>query len=137
MTTTDVLETWASAGPVLEPYVTPIRDEVQYRAALELLAVLWSAVPDGADTPYGGLFDTLASRIETYEDEHYAVPDVPPHRLLAFAMEQKGVTQTEVGAATGISQSTLSKLVRGERALTVEQIRILARYFNLDVSAFF
>lgn len=135
--TTDVLKTWVAVKPTLEPYLTPIKDEPQYRAALELLEVLWDVIPEGAETPYDTLFNGLVDHIEAYETAHYPIPEASPDKLLAFLLEQKGVTQKAVEAATGIHQSNLSQIMNGKRKLTGEQIKSLAAYFNVEVSAFF
>lgn len=132
----DVLDAWKSAGPLLTPYISPIRTDEQLAAALELFAELWPEAAHDSSSLYAPLFNLLAERIEAYEDQVYPVPDAPPAQMLASAIEQKGVTQKDVGAATGVDQSNLSKILRGERGISAEQARRFAAYFSMDVSAF-
>ncbi|MBR3785316.1 MAG: helix-turn-helix transcriptional regulator [Firmicutes bacterium] len=47
--------------------------------------------------------------------------------------ERKGVTQIAMQIATGIDQSELSKMERGDRAPTLEQAIILSRFFETSI----
>ena len=58
--------------------------------------------------------------------------------MLRHLIEAKGVSQTEISAATGIADSTISEVLKGKRSLNRSHIGKLARYFNVspDVFAF-
>ena len=47
--------------------------------------------------------------------------------------EMKGVTQIAMHIETGIDQSEISKIERGDRAPTLEQAIILSRFFETSV----
>ena len=47
--------------------------------------------------------------------------------------KKKGVTQIAMQIETGIDQSEISKMERGERAPTLEQAIILSRFFETSV----
>ena len=47
--------------------------------------------------------------------------------------EKKGVTQIAMQIETGIDQSEISKIERGDRAPTLEQAIILSRFFETSV----
>ncbi len=52
---------------------------------------------------------------------------------LKLLREKKGVTQIAMQIETGIDQSELSKMERGDRAPTLEQAIILSRFFETSV----
>lgn len=47
--------------------------------------------------------------------------------------EKKGVTQISMQIETGIDQSEISKMERGERTPTLEQAIILSRFFETSI----
>jgi len=49
-------------------------------------------------------------------------------------MRQHEYTQTRLSELTGIHQSNLSKILKGERSLTVDQIRTLSSFFKVSAA---
>ena len=47
--------------------------------------------------------------------------------------KKKGITQIAMQIETGIDQSELSKMARGERAPTLEQAILLSRFFDTSI----
>lgn len=47
--------------------------------------------------------------------------------------EKKGITQIAMQIETGIDQSEISKIERGERAPTLEQAILLSRFFDTSI----
>lgn len=131
-----VLNQWERLDKIAHQYLVPIESEAGYRAALELLERVWEKVSENPDSPYGSLFILLTERINAYENRTRPIPDAPAHQVLAFLMEQRGLSQTVLATATGIHQSNLSQILRGKRKLTMEQIRILADFFKVERSVF-
>lgn len=131
MVVKEVLALWERLDEVAHPYLAPIETQVQYQAALEFLGVLWDKVNDDPASPYGTLLCILSDHISTYEAQHHAIPDAPPHRVLAYLMELKGITQKDLEGATGIYQSNVSQILKGRRKLTTEQVKTLATYFGV------
>lgn len=132
-----VLNKWEQLDKVAHDYLVPIQTESQYKAAMELLEVVWERVGENPQSPYGSLFTLLTERINAYENQTSPIPDAPAHQVLAFLMEQKGSSQSALADATGIYQSNLSQILRGKRKLTLEQIRTLADFFKVERSMFF
>jgi HTH-type transcriptional regulator/antitoxin HigA len=73
--------------------------------------------------------------VESYEDEHYAVPDSCPVEVLKFLMEQHGLTQSELPEVG--SQGVVSEILRGRRRLNARQIEALSHRFNISPAVFF
>jgi HTH-type transcriptional regulator/antitoxin HigA len=80
-----------------------------------------------------GLLEKL---IVGYDDEHYPIPDVPPHRMLRFLMERRGLKQADLVPVLG-SRAQVSDLVNGKRGISKNQIKKLAEYFKVSAELFF
>jgi HTH-type transcriptional regulator/antitoxin HigA len=131
-----VMDRWKALDEVAHPYLVPIETESQYLAAMELMDLLWDQVSSEADSPLDSLLTLLSERIAAYESSHFPIPQSPPHLVLAFLIEQRGLTQKQLEAATGIHQGNLSQILRGNRRLTASQISSLARYFGVNPGVF-
>ena len=83
--------------------------------------------------------DALASLLEklviAYDDEHYPLPDVPPHRMVRFLMEQRGLKQADLVPVLG-SRAQVSDLVNGKRGISKNQVKKLAEYFKVSPELF-
>lgn len=49
------------------------------------------------------------------------------------AIDASGLTRYQIAKDTGIAQSQLSRLVNGERGLSVEAIERIAHYLDLEI----
>ena len=112
-----------------------IRNEREYDAAVAQLNQLVDEIGDNPRNPRYRFIDTLSVLIETYDEEHYRIPDASPVDLIKFLMEQHGLSQGDVPEIG--SQGVVSEILRGKRELNVRQIQALSRRFHLPVGAFF
>ena len=80
--------------------------------------------------------DALSDLIATYEDEHTPIPDASESDVLRELMRSSGRKQTALSKAVGISQSTLSAILTGEREMTKSHMIALAKFFNVPPSVF-
>lgn len=88
---------------------------------------------------YAPLFDIVTRYMHEWELEHEPElknPDVPPHRMLAFLMEQQGVTQYQLQKEGVVNQGTLSKILKGERGISKALAKRLAEKFGVSVEVF-
>ena len=108
-----------------------IRNDDDLTAALRDIDTLWTAEPGSHD---GDKRDALIALVAAYEDKHYAIPKVSGLDVLKFCMEQNGKTQSDLANLLG-SRSRASELLSGRRALTLEQIRTLAREWRIPAAA--
>lgn len=77
----------------------------------------------------------VLEHIEAYEKRAYLTPKVKSSDVLSFLMEQHQLAQhnlPEIG-----SQSLISKILKGERQLTVQHIEKLSLKFNVLPAIFF
>lgn len=125
-----VVRDWKKIRPEAASFSLPIETKKQYEAALELLETYFH------DETLGPFLQVLAERVEAYETKHFPIPDASSGEVLAFLLEQRGLTQQEVEAGTRIHQSALSRFIRGEREPSLEQIKKLATFFEVDPAVF-
>ena len=87
-------------------------------------------------TPGESALEQLLVRlIQDYEDR-IDLPELPPHKLVAFLMEHRGLLQTDLVPVFG-SRSVVSEVLAGKRDLSKAHIRGLAEFFSLSPAAFF
>lgn len=114
--------------------LTAIRDEAHLVAAQELMNELMDQSLDAGGEAY---LATLAELTGVYEDKHYPVErDAPASDVLAYFMADRRLTQVELAAETGISQSTISAVLNGTRLPTRDVASKLATFFGLQSSMF-
>ena len=66
--------------------------------------------------------------IEAYDRVTVKWPQGTPVDTLRFLMEARGMTATDLSRLLGTDRSLGPKILRGERRLTVDHVRILAWY---------
>ena len=80
--------------------------------------------------------DVLSDLIEKYEDENHRIQIVAGPRLLAFLLEENGISQAQLARETGIAKSTISAVLKGRRAFSLSHIEALCCRFKLEPGAF-
>ena len=111
--------------------VPVIRNENDLTAVLRDIDTLWQAEPGSEDADK---LDALTCLVSAYEDRHYVLPKVSGLDVLKFCMEQNNRTQTDLARLLG-SRSRASEILSGRRALTLEQIRTLAKEWHIPAAA--
>ena len=81
------------------------------------------------------LAELLQRLIQAYDDEHYSMPEVPPHEMVKYLMEQRGLKQADLVPVLG-SRAQVSDLVNGKRGISKAQIKKLAEYFGVSAELF-
>lgn len=56
---------------------------------------------------------------------------------LKLYRERLDISRSELGRRTGLSRSIISRWERGERSPKIEQLDVLARFFNVDITDLF
>ncbi len=81
--------------------------------------------------------DAVSQYVEIYEDLH--CPKLESKSgldNLRYLMEENGITQTGLAEILGKDKSLVSKILKGERELTVGHLRSLARRFKVSPELF-
>jgi HTH-type transcriptional regulator/antitoxin HigA len=113
--------------------LTHIRDRGHLTEALAVIDRLLARDRDRGAQEY---LDVLSDLVERYEDEHEPIPDASEEEVLRELIRSSGRSQTKLAREVGISQSTLSAVLNGDRGLTKEQVVTLARFFNISPEVF-
>ncbi len=81
------------------------------------------------------LLELLAVLIESYEDEHYPMPEMSPNEFLKSLMEEREVKQSDLLSVFG-SSGVASEVVNGKRSISKAQAKKLAEFFKVSVELF-
>jgi HTH-type transcriptional regulator/antitoxin HigA len=112
----------------------PLRSERELAKATAIAGRL--AVSPRLSRDEQDYLDVLAGLIERYEDEHHQIEATSGAELLAFLLEENGLSQAQLARETGIAKSTLSAVLQGRRRLSLAHVTALGRRFKLEPSAF-
>ncbi len=111
--------------------IHPIRTEADYEAALARIEALFEAP---ADSPEADELDILATLVEAYEEQHYAIPASDPIEAVLYFMESRGLTRQDLEPYIGDSARVADVLNR-QRPLTLRMIRRLHTELGIPADA--
>ncbi len=116
--------------------IKSIRDDAEYDAAVKIAGAL--AVYDCLNEDQERYLDTISTLIEAYEDHHlpFDWPEMSSIDILKGLLEENGMTIAEFARLIGVHRSLGTRLLNGERNLTVSHIRILADRFKVSPELF-
>ncbi|WZO97041.1 helix-turn-helix domain-containing protein [Isosphaeraceae bacterium EP7] len=106
-----------------------IRDAAHLAAALGVVDGLLCCELDEGGREYLG---ALTDLIEVYENATIPSPTAAVHEVIRALVEGSDRSQAELADELDISQSTISALVRGQRAPTSEHIAVLSKRFGVS-----
>ena len=130
-----IIENKIYADLVLRVLPTAIQSEKEYEIMLANIDELMSKGEDKLSLEEERLLETLAILVESYEDEHYPMPEVAPNEMLKYLMEEKGLKQKDlihIFGSSGIS----SEVVNGKRSISKNQAKALAEFFKVSIELF-
>ncbi|HOB73496.1 MAG TPA: helix-turn-helix domain-containing protein [Phycisphaerae bacterium] len=112
-----------------------IHDEADYENAKVVADAL--VILDHPTEGQERYLETLLALMEAYEREHHAIDtsSVKPLDVLKSLMQEHGMNGSDLGRLLGTRQVG-GAILRGERELSKEHIRILARHFNVSPALF-
>ncbi len=118
----------------IAPYLT-ITNEQEYDEAVERLNFLLEQVGDDESHPLYSLLDTLGILIESYDNEHFPLPNCRGIDALIYLMEEHSLSQSDLPEIG--SQGVVSEILNDKRKLNVRQIQMLAERFHVSPAIFF
>ena len=81
------------------------------------------------------LLELLVDLVHDFEEKHYPIPQSPPHKMVAFLLEQRGLKPRDLWPVLG-SKGRVSEILSGRRAISKEQAKKLAGFFHVGVELF-
>lgn len=137
MTASTVVSAWeifqTTTGGVKRPFT-----EADYLATKDIADYLTSHYDCNAE-PYDSLFGLIATYMHEWElvnEPELKNPVATPHEMLAYLMEQRGVTQYRLAKDGVVSQGTLNAILKGRRGISKAVAKKLAVYFGVSVELF-
>lgn len=111
-------------------------DEELERLTEEIDRLMTKGIRQGELSPEEEqLLELLSVLVESYEDEHYPMPEASPNEVLKFFMEDRELKQKDlvhIFGSTGIT----SEVVNGKRSISKAQAKKLAEFFKVSVELF-
>jgi HTH-type transcriptional regulator/antitoxin HigA len=114
-------------------FTTPhvLRNAREYKAAVAEIDRLIGAGVDERPRSSEERLEFLSLLVEAYEEEHYPRDESgTPQSAVAFMLEQKGMTRTDLVPLMG-GKARVSEFFSGKRRLSVEQIRALRDHLGI------
>ena len=117
------------------PYAHVPRNEAEYEKLLIFVDELMDWTRHHKDDRATSLLSLIASNIEAYENKRYLSRKVSPIETLRLLMDEHDLGQDDLPEIG--SQSLVSKILNGERQLTLEHIHSLSKRFGVSPAVFF
>jgi HTH-type transcriptional regulator/antitoxin HigA len=112
-----------------------IRNEVENERALAVVESLMAKGEDHRTAEEDALLELLADLIHSYEESTYPIPHSAPHEMVAFLLDQRGLTAQDLVPVVG-SRSRVSEILAAKRSISKEQAKKLAAFFKVGLEAF-
>ncbi|MDD3055551.1 MAG: DNA-binding protein [Aliarcobacter sp.] len=113
--------------------IKPIRTEDDYETTLQRIDILMDVEPD---TEEFDELEILVTLVESYEEKHYFIDAPDPISAIKFRMEQEDLKQKDLIPIIGDS-AVVSKILNGQRKLTVEMIKNLHDQLKIPFESLF
>lgn len=112
-----------------------IRTEAEYDRIAEIVTRLALKGEDHLTPEEDALLELLTVLIERYDDEHYQIPDAPPHAVIRMLMNDRGLRHKDLLPALG-SRGVTSDVINGKRKPSMTQVKALAEFFKVSPEVF-
>lgn len=81
-------------------------------------------------------FDLFCRLIEDYEKEHLPAPKATGVEMLQHLLDAQGMSAADLARLLGVHRTLGAMILRGERKLTLNHVRTLARNFGVSADLF-
>jgi len=112
-----------------------IKSEEENERALAIVESLMKKGEGNMTPEEDALLELLTDLIHDFEEKAYPIPKSAPHEMVAFLLEERGLTAKDLWPVVG-SKSRVSEILAGKRAVTKEQAKKLAEFFHVGVDLF-
>lgn len=111
--------------------IKPIRDEADYKMAMDRIEALLDAEPG---SPKGDELDVLSLLADEYEQKTFAIAEPDPVEFIKNVMEFRGTGQGELAAILD-SRPRASEILNRRRPLTLGNIRKITAAWHVPADA--
>jgi len=110
-----------------------IADDREFdRMAKKLEDLAFRDKPTAEET---ALVELLATLIQAYDERHHPLPQLPPHKMISFLMNQRHLRQADMLPVFG-SRGAASDVLSGKREPSKAHIRRLSQFFQAPADLF-
>ena len=134
-TSTIDLDTKRYGRLLAKAHPTVIKSEDENDRMLGIIEGLMAKGEENLTAEEDALLELLVDLVHDFEEKHYPLPPSPPHRMVAFLLEQRGLKPSALWPVLG-SKSGVSDLLTGKRAISKDQAKKLAAFFHVGVELF-
>ena len=111
----------------------PIHDKVEFQNVIEITDAMAGHMMTADQEDY---FDLLSRLIEDYEKERVEAPKVTVLEALQHLLDARGMNAADLARLLGVHRTLGAMILRGERKLTLNHVRTLARHFGVSADVF-
>ena len=129
----DLPTDYASLCSLLVP--RPIHDRVGYENASEIIEAM-AGFEDSFNDDQNDYFTVIADFVAAYEDSQRRWRDSSPLAMLKYLLKENKLGAADLSRLLGSDRTLGSKILRGERNLTVPHLRILSKRFKVSPALF-
>lgn len=134
-TTTIDLDTRRYGRLLARALPTVIKSEDENNRMLAIIEDLMAKGEDNLTPEEDALLELLVDLVHDFEEKHYPLPPSPPHKMVAFLLEQRGLKPSDLWPVLG-SKGRVSEILSGKRAISKDQAKRLAAFFHVGVALF-
>jgi len=111
----------------------PIHDKVEFQNVTEITDAMagHELTPDQED-----YFDLLCRLIEDYEEDRVQAPVTTALEALQHLVNAHSLNAADLARLLGVHRTLGAMILRGERKLTLNHVRTLARHFGVSADVF-
>jgi len=113
----------------------PLHDKAEYEAARRAIEPL-VGFEDRLNPDQLDYLEAVSCFIEAFDRTTVKWPKGKAVDTLRFLLEQQGLTAADLSRLLGVDRSLGPKILRGDRRLTLEHVRTLARHFAVEPGLF-
>lgn len=113
----------------------PIHDKVSLENTTEILDVMAGHESDFSKDQHD-YFEVLCELVDAYESQTFKEPKLSSIALLKYLLEEQGMNASDLSRLLKVDRTLGPKILRGDRRLTVEHVRILSQHFKLSADVF-
>jgi len=135
--------TWKSITEVPKTYEAlsrfhlprPIHDKIELENTTEIVDFLAGHKLNADQEDY---LDLLSDLVAEYEEEHspLKIRKMSGVAILAYLLEEQGLNASDLSRILGSDRTLGSKILRGERGLTIEHMKKLGQRFAVEPGIF-
>lgn len=112
-----------------------IKSEEENNRILAIIEDLMAKSEASLTPEEDALLDLLVDLVHDFEEKQYPLPPSPPHQMVAFLLEQRGLKPSALWPVLG-SKGRVSEILSGKRAISKVQAKKLAAFFHVGVELF-